>query len=101
MAPESHDILIANAPVSFGAFELTVGIDANVPDASLVLDEVAGAGYAGIDLGPVGYLGGGDSLSSALGSRGLMLAGGFFELPFSDPDAMKAAMAGLGKLLDV
>jgi len=41
MESVSHGILIANAPVSYGAFELTVGIDPNVPDASLVLDEVA------------------------------------------------------------
>src|SRR3984893_16216536 len=101
MAPESHDILIANAPVSYGAFELTVGIDPNVPDASMVLDEVAGAGYAGIDLGPVGYLGDRDTLASALASRGLTLCGGFFELPFSDPAAMPAALHGLSDLLDV
>ena len=50
-------IVVANAPVSYGAFELTVGIDPNVPDGVHVLDEVAGAGYGGIDLGPVGYLG--------------------------------------------
>ena len=48
-------IVVANAPVSYGAFELTVGIDPNVPDGVEVLDEVAAAGYAGIDLGPVGY----------------------------------------------
>jgi len=101
MAPESHDILIANAPVSYGAFELTVGIDPNVPDAALVLDEVAGAGYAGIDLGPVGYLGDGAGLAPALETRGLMLSGGFFELPFSDPAAMPAALHGLSDLLDV
>ena len=101
MAAARDGILIANAPVSFGAFELTVGIDPHVPDGALVLDEVAGAGYAGIDLGPVGYLGDRDSLASALESRGLLLAGGFFELPFSDPQAMKAAMPGLGTLLDV
>src|SRR3984893_16430501 len=101
MAPESHDILIANAPVSYGAFELTVGIDPNVPDASMVLDEVARAGYAGIDLGPVGYLGDRDSLAGELESRGLALCGGFFELPFSDPAAMPAAIRGLDELLDV
>ena len=50
-------IVIANAPVSYGAFELTVGLDPNTPDGVHVLDEVAGAGYGGIDLGPVGYLG--------------------------------------------
>lgn len=93
--------MIANAPVSFGAFELTVGTDPRVPDAAVVLDEVAAAGYAGIDLGPVGYLGDGDSLASALESRRLLLSGGFFELPFSDPQAMKASVPGLGNLLDV
>lgn len=94
-------IVVANAPVSYGAFELTVGIDPNVPDASMVLDEVAGAGYAGIDLGPVGYLGDRDTLASALDSRGLTLCGGFFELPFSDPAAMPSAIRGLDELLDV
>jgi inosose dehydratase len=94
-------IVVANAPVSFGAFELTVGIDPNVPDASMVLDEVAGAGYAGIDLGPVGYFGVKGSLASALESRGLTLCGGFFELPFSDPAAIPNAMRGLDDLLDV
>jgi inosose dehydratase len=94
-------ILIANAPVSYGAFELTVGIDPNVPDAALVLDEVAAAGYAGIDLGPIGYFGHGDDFASALESRGLVLCGGFYELPFSDPQAMLAAMPGLRALLNV
>src|ERR1700736_295405 len=96
MAPESHDILIANAPVSYGAFELTVGIDPNVPDAALVLDEVAGAGYAGIDLGPAGYLGDGAGLAPALETRGLMLCGGFFELPLNPVDRLRAAMPGPG-----
>ena len=59
-------IVVANAPVSYGAFELTVGIDPNVPDGAHVLDEVAGAGYGGIDLGPVGYLGSGAELGERL-----------------------------------
>jgi inosose dehydratase len=94
-------IAVANAPVSYGAFELTVGIDPNVPDAAMVLDEVAGAGYAGIDLGPAGYFGDRDTLAGALNSRGLTLCGGFFELPFSDPAAMQGAMRGLDELLDL
>src|SRR3984893_16181680 len=101
MTVEQDGIVVANAPVSYGAFELTVGIDPHVPDAALVLDEVAGAGYAGIDLGPVGYLGDRDGLASALSSRGLLLCGGFFELPFSDSPAMRAALPGLAALLDV
>ena len=53
----SGNIAVANAPVSYGAFELTVGHDPDVPNGVTVLDQVAAAGYAGIDLGPVGYLG--------------------------------------------
>ena len=49
-------VVIANAPVSYGAFELTVGIMPDVPDGATVLDQVADAGYAGVDLGPLGYL---------------------------------------------
>jgi len=95
------DIVVANAPVSYGAFELTVGILPDVPDAATVLDEVAGAGYSGIDLGPLGYFGYGEELSDNLSSRGLALAGGFFELPFSDVARMPAALKELRALLDV
>ena len=73
MSRHAAGILVANAPVSYGAFELTVGIDPNVPDAATVLDEVAGAGYTGIDLGPAGYFGNRDTLAGALDSRGLTL----------------------------
>ena len=65
------------------------------------MDEVAAAGYAGIDLGPAGYLADNEHLAQELRSRKLGLAGGFFELPFSDPTAMKAALQGLDGLLDV
>ena len=46
--------------------ELTVGIGPSTPDGLHVLDEVASAGYAGIDLGPVGYLGSGPELADRL-----------------------------------
>ena len=94
-------IVVANAPVSYGAFEVTVGILPNVPDGAMVLDEVAAAGYAGIDLGPAGYLASNEQLAEELGRRGLGLAGGFFELPFSDPAAMRPALGGLDSLLDI
>ena len=68
-------IAVANAPVSYGAFEVTVGHDPNVPDGVSVLDQVAEAGYAGIDLGPAGYLGTGERLGELLAERGLGLAG--------------------------
>jgi inosose dehydratase len=94
-------IVVANAPVSYGAFELTVGLLPDVPAGAEVLDEVASAGYAGIDLGPLGYLGTGKELAENLSRHGLGLAGGFFELPFSDPEKMPAATKELDALLDV
>jgi inosose dehydratase len=93
-------LALANAPVSYGAFELTVGIVPGVPDGGKVLDDVASAGYAGVDLGPLGYLGTGSGLAQNLARRGLGLAGGFFELPFSEPAMMDEALDGLTALLD-
>ena len=93
-------IAVANAPVSYGAFEVTVGIDPNAPTDIHVLDEVAGAGYTGIDLGPVGYLGRGAELRDRLVSRGLGLAGAYIELPYADSQPLRAAMPVLDELLD-
>ncbi|MFV2039696.1 MAG: TIM barrel protein [Acidimicrobiales bacterium] len=97
----TSDIVIANAPISYGAFELTVGVDPAVPDAEALLDQVAAAGYSGIDLGPVGFLGHGDVLRARLESRGLGLAGGYLELPFSDHAALSDQLGELDALLDV
>jgi inosose dehydratase len=96
----SSAIVIANAPVSYGAFELTVGIHPDVPEGLHVLDEVADAGYAGIDLGPVGYLGAGRELGERLAARNLGLAGAYLELPYADPRALDAALPALDDLLD-
>jgi inosose dehydratase len=93
-------ITVANAPVSYGAFELTVGIDPATPDGLHVLDEVAAAGYAGIDLGPVGYLGSGSELADRLAERGLGLAGAYLELPFSQAEALTGVLPDLDALLD-
>jgi inosose dehydratase len=94
-------IVVANAPVSYGAFEVTVGIDPNVPDGVHVLDEVAAAGYAGIDLGPVGFLGTGEELAERLATRRLGLAGAYLELPYSDHAALRNALPALDEMLDV
>ena len=94
-------VVLANAPVSYGAFEITVGIDPHVPEPLTLLDWVAQAGYSGIDLGPVGYLGTADTLADRLGERDLGLAGGYLELPFSEPDKMDAALGDLDSLLDI
>lgn len=97
----TRSIAVANAPVSFGAFERTVGVMTGVPDGETVLDEVASAGYAGIDLGPPGYLGTTEELRSRLSARGLELCGGFIELPFVDAVEMKSGLGALDRLLDV
>jgi inosose dehydratase len=75
---------VANAPVSYGAYELTVGILPNVPDAERVLDAIAEAGYDGTELGPRGYLGEGELLRKRLSRRGLELAGAFVEIRFGE-----------------
>jgi len=79
-------IRVANAPVSYGAFELTVGVLPNVPGPDEVLDAIAAAGYEGTELGPIGYLGQGDELRQRLDSRALALAGAFVQLPFESGD---------------
>jgi inosose dehydratase len=79
-------IRLANAPVSYGAFELTVGVLPNVPGPDEVLDAIAAAGYEGTELGPRGYLGSGGELRDRLERRGLALAGAFVELRFGDED---------------
>ena len=91
---------VANAPISYGAFELTVGIDPNVPDGEHVLDEVRDAGYEGIDLGPVGYLGQGAVLARRLEERGLGLAGAYLELPFPDGTRLAKVLPELDSMLD-
>ena len=92
-------VLVANAPVSYGAFERTIGLP-GVPTAEAVLSAVAEAGYDGIDLGPVGYLGRAEQLRAALDTRGLGLAGGYVELPFSDPASLRGAWPELDAVLD-
>ncbi len=94
-------IAVANAPCSYGAFEITVGVNPNVPEPLELLDAVTGAGYAGIDLGPLGYLGTGAELVERLHGRALALAGGYLELPYTDADALTAELPRLEGLLDV
>ncbi|MEO5898620.1 MAG: TIM barrel protein [Ilumatobacteraceae bacterium] len=91
-------IRLANAPVSYGAFEMTVGVMDHVPTATRVLDEVARAGFAGIDLGPEGYLADGGSLPAALAAHNLQLVGGYVSLPFAS--RADVDLGDLDRLLD-
>jgi inosose dehydratase len=79
-------IRVANAPLSYGAFEMTVGSDFAVPEPERVLEAIGAAGYAGTDLGPPGYLGEGDVLRERLARAGLDVVGGFVPMRFSEGD---------------
>ncbi|MHB8220289.1 MAG: sugar phosphate isomerase/epimerase family protein [Acidimicrobiales bacterium] len=91
---------LANAPVSFGVFELTVGQDPIV-DPDRFLDLVAHAGYTGVDLGPVGYLGNALELSARLRTHGLGLAGGWMSMTLSDKDTFEKELTELDQVLDL
>jgi inosose dehydratase len=79
-------IRVANAPCSWGMFELTTG--ASGPGADQVLDEMALAGFAGTELGDWGFLPSDpQELRAALSRRGLVLVGGFVPVPLASADA--------------
>jgi inosose dehydratase len=95
-------ISVAGAPVSFGIFELTPeSADVYLPGPEAVLESLQRAGFVGVDLGPVGFLGRGTELRDRLRRFGLPLAGGWIDLPFSDDDAFRAALPKLDETLDV
>lgn len=88
---------IANAPVSFGVFELS---DAPPPlDADAMV--AALSGYDGIDLGPIGFLGTGSAFTSRLREAGFLLAGGWADLRYGDAEAFAAGLPALEATLDV
>ncbi len=94
-------IQVANAPLSYGAFEITVGSDFPVPDPERVLEAMAQAGFAGTDLGPPGYLGEGEVLRERLERHHLALVGGFAPIRFSEPEHRGEGLAGLRHTLDL
>jgi inosose dehydratase len=93
-------IRVANAPCSYGAFEITVGRLPNVPDALDVLESMAEAGYEGTELGPPGYLGEEDVLRARLEANGLELVGGYVPIRFSEPERLDDDLRGLEATLD-
>src|ERR1700754_2558965 len=96
-----NGIIVANAPVSYGAFEVTIGFDPNVPDGDDILDQVSAAGYAGIDLGPVGYLGSTEDLGSKLAKRKLGLAGADLALADAGSEMLEKTLPELDAILDI
>ncbi len=93
-------IKVANAPVSYGVFELTIGRP-GLPGPDDLVGAVAAAGYDGIDLGPLGFLGGGGELRRRLDGAGLDLAGGYVQLRFPEPAGLRDDLDVLEQTLDV
>jgi inosose dehydratase len=94
-------VRVANAPLSYGAFEVTVGVYPNVPGPDELLAEIASAGYEGTELGPPGYLGEGDALRERLGRHGLALTGGWCPVRFSEPEHLDEDLDALSRTLDL
>jgi len=94
-------IRVASAPVSWGIFEFE-GIEPKFP-YTRVLDEIAGTGYTGIELGPYGYLPTDPAkLREELGKRGLQLLSAFVPVKLVDASAHAAGAQEaikVGKLL--
>jgi inosose dehydratase len=98
---ESSGINVANAPCSYGAFEITVGVLPDVPDAERVLSAIAAAGYAGTELGPPGYLGETDTLGERFHRHGLDLVGGYIPIRFSEPEHWNEDLQAMSATLDL
>lgn len=85
-------IRIGNAPCSWG---VEFPGDPRNPPWRTVLRDCATAGYAGIELGPVGYMPeDAGELSDALDEHGLTLTGGVVFRPFHDPAKWQEVMDG-------
>jgi inosose dehydratase len=92
---------VANAPCSYGAFEITVGVLPDVPEAERVLSAIASAGYEGTELGPPGYLGDRLTLRKSLDDHGLALVGGYIPIRFSEPEHWAEDFAAMNATLDL
>lgn len=94
-------IRVANAPCSYGAFEITVGVLPDVPNAESVLDAIARARYEGTELGPPGYLGDRASLHERFERHELALAGGYIPIRFSEPQHWDDDLRMMSDTLDL
>ncbi|HVL66176.1 MAG TPA: TIM barrel protein [Vicinamibacterales bacterium] len=88
MTRTSLEARIANAPCSWGVLEFEEQSAAGYGYAQ-VLDEMAGAGYAGTELGDWGFMPTDpQALREALDARRLALVGAFVPVRLADPDAL-------------
>jgi len=90
---------VAGAPVSFGVFDMTVSGPLATPDE--VLGSLRDAGYDGVDLGPVGWMGDAAHIGERLQRHHLVLCGGWVDLPLTDDAAFAAALPLLDEALEI
>ena len=84
-------VVVMTAPCCWGVEK---GVDPNQPGWERVLDEVSGAGYAGLELGPYGFLPpDAGRVSKAFAARGLHIAAGTIFDNLVDP-ASRARLLG-------
>ncbi|MGN9777494.1 sugar phosphate isomerase/epimerase family protein [Micromonospora sp. H33] len=88
---------VAGAPVNYGIYQPT-GAPVGPGD---LLAALARDGYTGVDSGPIGYLGTGETLAQRLAAAGIGLAGGWVDLRFADPAGFAEDLAQLDAALDV
>lgn len=94
-------IRLANAPVSWAIYEFE-GLDQKYT-YQRVLDEIAGTGYTGIELGPYGFLPTDpEVLRAELAQRNLRMLSAYVPVNFVNPDVIEEAEATalkVGRLL--
>ncbi len=91
---------IANAPVSWGVFELTAD-NPHLPSPDDVLSNISAIGYTGTELGPLGFLGTADETRARLREHGLDLAGAFLPMRFSRQELFEGDLEILRRSLDL
>ena len=90
---------LANAPVSWGVSEATGG---RQPVPAVMLAELAGCGYSGVELGPLGYLPADPvGLRGALRAHRLALVGAFCPVTLHDPDVAAAGIAAADRIIEL
>ena len=88
---------LANAPVSWGVSEATGG---RQPGPGLMLAELAGCGYTGTELGPLGYLPSEPAeLRAALAANGLVLVGAFCPVTLHRDDGAAEGLADADRII--
>lgn len=90
---------LANAPVSWGVSEATGG---RQPAPAVMLGELAGCGYSGTELGPLGYLPSDPAgLRDALDAHGVALVGAFCPVTLHDGARTTAGVADADRIIDL